>query len=87
MARGVGPALLSYVLEEGATAGKPVQAEFIRTSRNRPMYLMFKMAGFRQVGVRDEVSVLEHDLSVIPPMPGYLRVERSYRDSGAVTDS
>lgn len=87
MARGVGPALLSYVLEAGATAGKPVQAEFIRTSRNRPMYLMFKMAGFRQVGRRDGVSLLEHDLSVIPPTPGYLRVEHLCRDSGDLTDS
>jgi len=77
MARGVGPSLLTYVLEEGARTGVPVRAEFIRTDRNRPMYLMFKMAGFREIDRTDDVPLLEHDLSNIVPIPAYvdLRVE------------
>ncbi|CAN5691511.1 HAD-IIIC family phosphatase [soil metagenome] len=77
MARGVGPTLLTHVLEEGAKAGKPVRAEFIRTDRNRPMYLMFKMAGFREIARDDGVAMLEHNLTAIAASPGYIEVRVS----------
>ena len=74
MGRGVAPVLLSYILEEGKRAGKVVRAEFIRTDRNRPMYLMFKLAGFREIERRDDIALLAHDLTSIPPYPAYVEV-------------
>ena len=74
IARGVGSALLTHVLFEAASAGVPLRAEFIRTDRNRPTYLMFKMAGFREIASEGDVRLLEHDLVAIPPLPTYVDV-------------
>ncbi len=72
MARGVGPALLRHILREAADAGRPLRAEFIRTDRNRPMYLMFKMEGFREIARRGDAVVLEHDLARVAEPAEYL---------------
>ena len=74
MARGVGTVMLSHVLILAAAQGKPVRAEFLRTGRNRMMYLTFKLAGFREVDRRDGVAVLEHDLDAIDPYPDHVVV-------------
>lgn len=73
MSRGVGKVLLSHILECAARAGKKnVTANFIRTKRNRPMYLTFKLAGFQEVGREGEVAYLRHDLSAIDPVPDHV---------------
>jgi FkbH-like protein len=74
MARGVGTVMLSHILLLAAAEGRPVRAEFIRTARNRMMYLTFKLAGFREVGRGDGVAVLEHDLGSIDPFPDHIEV-------------
>jgi FkbH-like protein len=74
MARGVGSMLLTYILEAAAETLTPVRAEFRRTKRNRPMYIMFKMAGFLEIGGDGEVALLEHDLTTIPARPAYVDV-------------
>ena len=74
MSRGVGKVLLSYVLQMAATEGKPVQAEFVRTDRNRLMYLTFKLAGFREIERNGNVVVLEHGLDPIEPSPKHVQV-------------
>jgi len=74
MARGVGTVMLSHILHLAAAQGKPVRAEFMRTGRNRMMYLTFKLAGFREVDRRDGVAVLEHDLGSIDPLPRHVEV-------------
>ena len=57
--------MLSHILFSAAAEGKRVLAEFVRTERNRMMYLTFKLAGFRDVERRKNVAVLEHDLCSI----------------------
>ena len=74
MGRGVGPVLLSQILREGKEAKKAVRAEFIRTDRNRPMYLMFKLAGFREIERTGQVALLEHDLAEIAAFPPHVEV-------------
>jgi FkbH-like protein len=74
MARGVGSVLLTHVLSEAERAGTRLQAEFVRTDRNRPMYVMLRMAGFQVVGRGSEVTLLEHDLSAIPSIPDHVEV-------------
>ena len=75
MSRGVGQVLLTHVLLEARAAGTPLRAEFIRTDRNRPVYLTFKMAGFKEIGRTGDVALLEHDLAVVDPYPDHVRVQ------------
>jgi FkbH-like protein len=74
MARGVGRILLSHVLQLAKAAGKRVRADFLRTDRNRMMYLTFKLAGFEEIARSEGVAVLEHDLGTIDPFPEYVDV-------------
>ena len=74
MARGVGRVMLSHVLLAAAADSKRVRAEFLRTDRNRMMYLTFKLAGFREIDRRNDLAVLEHDLSGIEPYPDHVVV-------------
>lgn len=74
MSRGVGTVLLSHLLLDARAENTPLKAEFIRTDLNRPMYLTFKLAGFKEVGRRGDVALLEHDLSTIASYPDHIRV-------------
>jgi FkbH-like protein len=74
MARGVGMVMLSHILQRARAAKTPVRAEFIRTDRNRMMYLTFKISGFKEIDRRGEVAVLEHDLETIDPFPNHVDV-------------
>lgn len=74
MARGVGTVMLSHILFLAAAVGMPVRAEFLRTGRNRMMYLTFKLAGFREVDRKDDVAGLEHDLGSIDRFPDHVEV-------------
>lgn len=74
MARGVGKVLLSYLLRSAAADGATVEAEFVRTDRNRLMYLTYKMAGFSEVRREGDRVILRHDPSVIDPYPSHVRV-------------
>lgn len=75
MARGVGNVLLTHILERAAAAGRPLRADFIRTDRNRPMLVMLRFAGFREIGRRDGIVVLEHDLTEVPSIPAYVDLD------------
>jgi len=75
MSRGVGKVLLSYILQQAALEDKTVRADFVRTPRNRAMYLTFKLAGFKEVERVDNVAHLSHDLSAIDPFSDYVDVK------------
>jgi predicted enzyme involved in methoxymalonyl-ACP biosynthesis len=74
MSRGVGKILLTHVLHLAASEAKPVQADFVRTNRNRMMYLTFKLAGFREVSRNGDLAQLEHRLGFIDPYPPHVEV-------------
>jgi FkbH-like protein len=74
MSRGVGSPMLNSVARRASQAGRPLRAEFIRTDRNRFMYLTFKLAGFREVERSDNVAVLERDPSAPSADPEYVTV-------------
>jgi len=74
MSRGVGKILLAYILQSASAERKLVQADFIRTERNRLMYLTFKLAGFREVGRHGNLALLQHDLGSIDPFPDHVHV-------------
>ncbi len=75
MSLGVGTVLLSYIMRRAKQNGRILRADFRHTGRNRAMYITFKMSYFKETRsnpVGD--SVLENDLSVIPPYPPYLEL-------------
>jgi FkbH-like protein len=74
MSRGVGKVLLTHVLQSAAAETKPVQADFIRTTRNRMMYLTLKLAGFREISRNGDLALLQHDLKSIDPYPEHVDV-------------
>ena len=74
MSRGVGMILLTHILQLAAAEQKALRADFVRTSRNRMMYLTFKLAGFRETGRDGDLARLEHDLDSIDPHPGHVKV-------------
>jgi FkbH-like protein len=74
MARGVGSILLQHVMQRAHDAGVVLQAEFRDTGRNRAMRVAYRFAGFQEVERRGELSLFEHRLDSIPPVPDYVKV-------------
>ena len=74
MSRGVGTPLLNSVVRRAHQAARPLRAEFIRTDKNRFMYLTFKMAGFREIQRSGNVAVLDCDAALPVRDPGYLQI-------------
>lgn len=74
MSRGVGRVLLSFIAGEADRLGMALEARFVRTQRNRPMYLTFKLAGFRDRQRDGDTVVLRHDGAVRDPYPGHIEV-------------
>jgi hypothetical protein len=74
MSKGVGSINMNHILRSAKEAGVRLQAEFVSTDRNRMMLVTYKFAGFKEVDKRDNVSILEHDLTNIQPMPDYVDI-------------
>jgi FkbH-like protein len=74
MSRGAGQILLSHVLRLAKDQGRFVEAEFLRTERNRMMYMTFKLAGFREVCRNGDLATLRHDVREITPYPEHVEV-------------
>jgi FkbH-like protein len=71
---GVGGILLSYILRYAKREGMRLRAEFVKTERNRMMYLTYKFHGFNDVEMRGDVEILDHDLDEIRPFPDWATV-------------
>ena len=74
MSRGVGTIIINYLVSEASKAGVRLRAEFIRTDRNRMMYITYRFSNFREIDEVDGVSLLENDCSVVSNYPSYASV-------------
>lgn len=74
MSRGVGSVIINYIMGLAKEAGVNLKAEFVSNDRNRMMYITYKFAGFKEVDKKDNVDILENDLSRIQPMPDYMKI-------------
>lgn len=81
MSRGVGTVLLNHVMRLARGQGRRLRAEFLPTDRNRIMYVTYKFAGFQEIGKRDDVVILESDLTALQPVPGHLTLRVRARSS------
>jgi FkbH-like protein len=72
--RGIGSAVLACAQRGAVKRGKPLRAHFLRTPRNRIMYVTLKLAGFQDCPASDPPH-LEADPSLVSPLPAWLRVD------------
>jgi len=69
-----GDVIINYLVSEASKAGVRLRAEFIRTDRNRMMYITYRFSNFREIDEVDGVSLLENDCSVVSNYPSYASV-------------
>jgi FkbH-like protein len=72
--RGVGSAILGTLVRTASGRGQRFQAEYLRTERNRRMYVMLKLGGFVECGRSGAVEVLQVDPTVLAPLPAWINV-------------
>jgi len=74
MSKGVGSVLLYYIMNLAKQANVRLYAEFLPNKRNRQMYITYRLNGFKEIGKRNDLLILEHDLVAIPSFPPYVTV-------------
>ncbi len=77
ISRGVGSIMMNHIMRFAKAANVRLRAEFVPNGRNRMMYVTYRFANFREVERRDEVVILETDLSEIQHWPDYVQLDIS----------
>ncbi|MGH9237575.1 MAG: GSCFA domain-containing protein [Vicinamibacterales bacterium] len=75
MSRGVTSVLLRHVMNQAAAAGVRIQAEFVPTERNQPMFDVFRSAGFAGDANSDGRVLLHAAACTWQPFPPHVQVE------------
>jgi FkbH-like protein len=75
MSRGVGTVMICHVLNQARKAGVKVRAEFIRTERNRMMYVTYRLGNFQVIDESSDQVLLENDCSAIAEVPAHVSIE------------
>jgi FkbH-like protein len=75
MTRGIGGAMISYILQSARRNSVKLYAEFVANDRNRMMYIAYRFSGFYEISECDDCIVLKHDLESIHPFPRHLVVD------------
>jgi len=76
----VGTVLITHIRNMAAENRARLLAEFVSNDRNRMMYMTYKFNQFKEVEKKDNWSLLENDLSSIPPYPSFMVIKT---DTGA----
>lgn len=74
MSKGVGNVLMNYIINCAIEEEKILQAQFVSTDKNRVMYITYKFNGFSEVDKRDNVIILQADMSYRRQNPKYIEV-------------
>lgn len=74
VSRGVGMVVLVHLLQRARAKGVKVRATYLPTARNKPMLIIFRFAGFRQIAESVDGVLLEHDFARLPKLPTYVEV-------------
>ena len=75
MSRGVGNVMINYLLSRAKKKGVRLLAELISTDRNRMMYMTYKFASFKEKEKKENLIILENDLTVIQKHPSYIELK------------
>lgn len=75
MSRGIGGVLLDYIILWAKESKVKLLAEFVRSDRNRIMYLTYKMKGFKELSVEGNHTLfqLENDMKLT--IPDYVEIK------------
>lgn len=77
LSRGIGAIVVNHLRRRSRAAGCELYADFVRTDRNRMMYIAYRLGGFTEVdgeGAEGGVTRLRAADDTIPPLPDYLRL-------------
>lgn len=74
MSKGVGNVFLNHLINEAGKYGKTIRAQFIPTDKNRIMYVTYKFNGFKEIGQKGDVVILEADTSYPRVIPHYVNL-------------
>lgn len=72
--RGVGAVFLGHLANRARAAGARLLGEFLPGERNQAMYLTYRLGGFRRIGERGPVQILEADLSEERQVPAHIEL-------------
>ncbi len=75
MSRGVGTIMINHIIGLAKKAGVPLRAEFIKTDRNRMMFITYRLGNFNILTESGDVVMLENDCSVVQEFPRYVSVK------------
>ncbi|GEC93636.1 HAD-IIIC family phosphatase [Brevibacillus brevis] len=75
MSRGIGSIIINHVLHMAKEHGVRLKAEFVKTDRNRMMYVTYKFSGFKEIEVQGDKVIFENDFSVLKSYPEYVKIE------------
>lgn len=78
---GVGSIFLAHLLRMAKARGLGFRSEFVKTERNRMMYLAYRFGGFHVLASAGEEEVLGHDLANIPAVPPHVSIDASAMES------
>jgi FkbH-like protein len=74
MSRGVGSIMVNYLLGLAKREGVRLRAEFVRTDRNRLMYVTYRLGNFKTISESGDLLLLENDCSVVPELSRHVKV-------------
>lgn len=74
MSRGVGTIMINHLVRSAREAGVTLRAEFIRTDRNRAMFITYRLGNFSVIHEDGSSVLLENDCTSIPPNPSHVEV-------------
>jgi FkbH-like protein len=74
MSFGVGTIMIGHVIGMARQAGVTLRAEFIRTDRNRMMFITYRLGHFNVIRDEGNVVLLENECSVMQEFPSYVSV-------------
>jgi len=75
MSRGVGTILMNHIINQAQEAHVRLRAEFLPNGRNRMMLVTYKFGGFQVSAKQGELVILEHNGSIPPAFPEYIKVK------------
>lgn len=74
MSRGVGTIMMNHIMREANREGFKLRAEFIRTDRNRMMFITYRLGNFNIIEENGNSYILEHDCREIQDVPSYVNL-------------
>lgn len=78
LSRGIGSLFISFIMLRARDNGVRLRAEFVKTEKNRIMYVTYRFMDFREVATIDDVLVLETGFDNLQSIPDYIRVDSTW---------